>query len=441
MKLPCSRRSFLPGALLLAMLAPLPARAEVGIHDPIHQYWTAIPRDRFSRLKAELNAGTRALDTTSEARFLESLLEALEVPVSSQMLVYSVTSLQKNLISPKRPRALYFSDDTYVGYVPGGQIEVISLDPDLGGIFYIFDDFRPGRRPHLERSDDCMRCHSPHYMQGIPGLVVESVVPGITGGGEKAFRREMSGHAIPLDLRFGGWHVTGAPASLKHWGNLLLVYTDEGRKERPIQPGELFDLHRYPRATSDVLPQLLHEHQVGFVNRAVQAMYRARILLQEKPGSPVAPEVELELEQLAHGLVRYLLFAEEAALPAEGIAGEPEFKTAFAASRKAGPGGASLRDLNLATRLLQHRCSYMIYSPAFAGLQDALKERVFRLLEKALSATEAPEEFAYLPSEEREAIRGILRATLPDLPAGWGEAGEARISQERPAEEPLQARR
>ncbi len=419
-------------ACALALAGPLHpgTAAEVGIGDPIHQYWTATPQDRFSLLKNELSEGKRTLDITSETAFLQSLLSALEVPVSSQMLVYSVTSLQKDMISPRRPRALYFNDDTYVGYVPGGQIEVISLDPTLGGIFYIFDDFRPGRRPQLERSEDCMRCHSPRYMEGIPGLVVESVVPGITGGGEKAFRREVTGHGIPLDLRFGGWHVTGAPPSLKHWGNLLMVYTDAGRQERPIQPGELFNLQRYLRPTSDVLPQLLHEHQVGFVNRAVQATYRARTLLQEPAGSPLAPEVALELDRLAHGLVRYLLFADEAPLPAEGIAGDPEYKTAFATPRQPGPTGESLRDLDLQTRLLRYRCSYMIYSPAFVGLQPPLKKRIFQLLGTALSENAVPEEFAYLPKAERVAIRVILRTTLPDLPADWGnDAGPLQASR------------
>ena len=424
MILPRSSCLILAGACLLGGLLPVSADDVVGINDPIHQYWTATPRDRFSRLKAALAAGEKELDTTSELGFLESLLEALEVPVSSQMLVFSVTSLQKNLISPRRPRALYFSDDTYVGYVPGGQIEVISLDPDLGGIFYIFDDFRPGRRPHMERSDDCMRCHSPRHMDGIPGLVIESVVPGITGGGEKAFRREITGHGIPLDLRFGGWHVTGAPASLKHWGNLMMIYDDNGRVERPIKPGELFDFRRYPRATSDVLPHLLHEHQVGFVNRALQASYRARVLLK----SPGAPEVGQELDALALDLAKYLLFADEAALPGEGLMGDAEFKTAFASARKPGPGGASLRDLDLKSRLLAHRCSYMIYSPAFAGLQPELKSRIYRILDSALSA-DAPADFAYLPVAERETIRGILKATLPELPAEWGAAADSRLSR------------
>ncbi|RYD60271.1 MAG: hypothetical protein EOP84_37185, partial [Verrucomicrobiaceae bacterium] len=276
-------------ALVLTLglgLSVVTAAELAGIDNPIHGYWTKTPNDRFSRLKAQLDKGERQLDTGSELAFLTSLLRELEVPVSSQMLVFSVTSLQKNLISPKRPRALYFNDDTYVGYVPGGRIEVISLDPELGGIFYIFDRLRPGRDTTAERTDECMTCHAPRHMEEIPGLVIESVVPGMTGGGEKAFRRERSGHDIPYEDRFGGWHVTGATGFTRHWGNLLLEYTPEGRRERPIQPGDLFDLTRYPLPTSDILPQLLHEHQVGFVNRALQASYRTRALLQNSAGAP-----------------------------------------------------------------------------------------------------------------------------------------------------------
>lgn len=386
-----------------------------GIDNPIHGYWTKTPNDRFSRLKAQLDAGERQLDTGSELAFLTSLLRELEIPVSSQMLVFSVTSLQKNLISPRRPRALYFNDDTYVGYVPGGRIEVISLDPDLGGIFYIFNRMRPGQIATAERTDECMTCHAPRHMEEIPGLVIESVVPGMTGGGEKAFRRERSGHDIPFEERFGGWHVTGAAGFTRHWGNLLLEYTPEGRRERPIQPGDLFDLARYPRPTSDLLPQLLHEHQVGFVNRALQASYRTRSLLQDTAGQP--ERTVNELDTMARSLVRYLLFADEVPLPASGVTGDTEFKKDFAAGARATAGGASLRDLDLRTRLMRHRCSYMIYSPAFTGLPPLLKAEVFRHLDAALGGNGATsDDFAYLSAEEKRAILTILRETIPDFP-------------------------
>src|SRR4051812_23937831 len=83
--------------LITACVSVTGALATEGIDDPIHGYYTRPPRDRFSRLRAELAAGKVSLDPSSDLAFLRSVLDLLEVPVSSQMLVYSVTSLQKAL--------------------------------------------------------------------------------------------------------------------------------------------------------------------------------------------------------------------------------------------------------------------------------------------------------------------------------------------------------
>src|SRR5690606_21429390 len=133
-------------------------------------------------------------------------------------------------------------------------VEVVSLDPTLGGIFYLFDRLQPGREPNVRRTSDCMNCHAPRHMDNVPGLVIESVIPGLTGGGERAFRREQSGHQVSLADRFGGWHLTGTgPALTQHWGNLLILRKNGEAKELPNPPGERFDLSRYPLPTSDLL--------------------------------------------------------------------------------------------------------------------------------------------------------------------------------------------
>jgi hypothetical protein len=120
---------------------------------------------------------------------------------------------------------------------------------------------------------------------------------------------------------------------------------------------------------------------------------------------------------MARSLVRYILFADEVPLPASGVVGDSEFKKDFAASAQLTASGASLRDLDLRTRLMRHRCSYMIYSPAFAGLPPLLKAQVFHHLQAALGENgPSSDEFAYLPAEEKSAILGILRETLPDFP-------------------------
>jgi hypothetical protein len=400
--------------LLLMVLASLAGRSAaadepIGIHDPHHGYDTRQPRDRFTRLKPALEAGEVALDPSGELPLLRSLLVALKVPVTSQLLVTSATSLQKRLVSPRRPRAIYFNDDTYVGFVPGGQMEVVSIDPELGGIFYLFDRFREGRLPRVKRADNCMTCHATRDMDETPGLAMESVIPGRTGGGEMAYRRGQSGHAVPLDLRLGGWIVTGAPDSLRHRGNVIVEREAASVRERPVAPGELFDLERYPVATSDILPHLLLEHQVGFVNRAVQAAYRVRYLERLHAGHLEA--VAAEIDALARGLVRYLLFADEVPLPSGGIAGDAHYKSDFRAAQRMSRDGDSLRDLDLKTRLFAHRCSYMIDTPSYAGLPATLKSRVVDVLARALDEGPPDPEFAYLSPEEKLRIRTILRGT------------------------------
>ncbi len=413
------RRWLLTG--LLSVLGAVPAGAQSSYRDldkPPHNYWSRPLQDPFSRLKADLEAGKVNLNRSSERAFVASLLKVLEIPASSQMLVFSTTSLQLRLISPSNPRALYFNDDLYLGYVPGGRIEIVSMDPEVGGIYYIFDIPRGEQPLKLERSDRCMNCHASDDTGQVPGLVIKSVVPGPQGGSLTAFRLEQTGHGIPFEQRFGGWYLTGKHGITNHWGNLTGRLSAQGLATFPVQPGSAFSFARYPVATSDVLPQLLHEHQAGFVNRAVEAAYRIRTDLYLSHDRLPAAQVK-ELDEQAHLLTRYLLFADEVPLPAGGIGGDAVYKADFLRSRRAAQNGASLKDFDLQTRLFKNRCSYMIYSVTFQGLPMVLKQRVYAYLQAALK-TEKPEaEYAYLSTSEKTSIRTILKETLTDLPAGW----------------------
>jgi hypothetical protein len=303
----------------------------------------------------------------------------------------------------------------YVGYIPGGRIEVVSVDRDLGGIYYIMDIPRGAEPLRAERSNRCMNCHAAEDTAGVPGLVIKSVMPGVTGGSLDSYRRGQTGHGVPLAERFGGWYLTGVPGFSGHLGNLLGRLTPEGMTKIPLEPGTRFDFARYPVASSDILPQLVHEHQIGFVNRAVAASYRARALVGK---GPLDDEGVRALDTEARGLTRYLLFADEAPLPPGGIAGDAAFKADFLRTRRA-VSGASLKDFDLQTRLFRQRCSYMIYSTAFVGLPPVMKQRIYRRLGEALNPSRPDAEYAYLPAAEKQSIRAILRATLPDLPSGW----------------------
>ena len=384
-----------------------------------HHYFKRTPADRFSRLKNTLESGETMLDRTSERAFLVSLLQLLEIPESSQMLVFSTTSLQLRLISPSNPRALYFNEEIYLGYIPGGRIEVVSVDPELGGVFHILDVPRGAEALKVERSTRCMNCHAGDNTGHVPGLVIKSVIPGPAGGSLDSFRREQTGHGIPLADRFGGWYVTGADTFTNHWGNLIGDLSPGGLIRTPVPPGERFDFSRYLVATSDLLPQLLHEHQAGFVNRAVEATYRARTHLHTDQGPDgLTPEHREDLDQQARLLTRYLLFADEVPLPEGGIAGDPRFKADFLKTRRA-VNGASLKDLDLNTRLLRHRCSYMVYTDLFTGIHPEIRDRVWAALARALDVEHPDPEYAYLPEEEKRTIREILRGTVEERPPGW----------------------
>ena len=398
-------------SLGFAAVASAETLAYNDIAKPPHNYWQRTPQDRFTRLKGALESGRITLNHTSEKGFVQSLLKALDVPASSQMLVFSTTSLQLRFISPRNPRALYFNEDTHVGWVPGGKIEIVSLDPELGGIYYIMDIPRDGRPPQADRSGKCMNCHQSTDTENVPGILIKSVVPADGGGTLDAMRQGQSGHSVPFDKRFGGWHVTGSIGIAEMWGNVIGSTNAGTLSKQVIKPGDYFNFKTYLAPTSDILPQLLHEHQAGFVNRVVNASYHARSFLFEDKGR-LSTEHAGELDKIASELTRYILFADEVPLPAGGVEGDAIYKSDFLRTCRTTKNGQSLRDFDLRTRMFRVRCSYMIYSNVFQGLPKDLKQRVYRRIGEACNAEKPDAEYDYLPSDEKAQILAILRETL-----------------------------
>ena len=398
--------------LALAGLLPGVSRAEETARSKFgeapHNYWTRPLHDAFTRLLAD-SGGNLRLDNSSPKAELESLLKALRVPVSSQLLVYSATSFQSGLIHPSNPRALYFNDEVYVGYVPGGHLEVAAIDPDLGPVFHLLRMGR-GAQPQISRSERCMNCHAGRTTRQVPGFFTESVICTDTGASLDGFRREQVGHAVPLAQRLGGWHVTGPHAQAAHLGNLTGKAAPGGYERLPNAPGTRFDWERYPARTSDLFSHLIHEHQLGFHNLITLAVYRTREALTAGQGT-VRPDDFPHLDDLARQLRRYLLFADETALPPGGIQPDPAYVQDFQGTRLPARDGTSLRDLDLRTRLFRHRCSYLIHSPSFTALPPEFKSRLLPGITAALRESGGLPEFDYLPAAEKRAIRNILHDT------------------------------
>ena len=180
-----------------------------------------------------------------------------------------------------------------------------------------------------------------------------------------------------------------------------------GYKRLPDPPGSLFDWDHYPVHTSDLLAHLIHEHQLGFHNLVTLGVYRTRDALEAGHGKLLNDDAAA-LNDIARQLVRYLVFANEARLPAGGVKPDPVFEKAFLARRQPIANGASLRDLDLRGRLFKYRCSYMIQTPSFAALPHEFKDRVLAGLSSALREQGGPVEFNYLPPEEKHAIKALL---------------------------------
>lgn len=382
-----------------------------------HDYWTRSLNDPITRIKGDLESGAIQLDRSGELPFLHSLLKKLDISPETQMLLFSTTSLQLRYINPRNPRALFFNEDVYLGYIPGGKIEIVSLDPEAGGIYYIFDIPRGSSPIQVERSNRCMNCHAAPEIGRVPGLLVMSVIPGPRGGSLESFRQEETGHGIPFSDRYGGWYVTGEGGITNHWGNTIGQFVNGKIRRNSVRPGSQFSYDRYPVAHSDILTQMVHEHQVGFVNRAIAAAYEARKIRHES-GGRIGSEQSKALDEIANGLTRYMLFAEEERFPSP-VKGEAGFKSAFLEKRRADKQGRSLKDFDLESRLFKHRCSYMIYSRSFQGLPMFLKQRVYRALGMALNVGAPKKDYAYLPEAEKKAIRAILKETVADLPSGF----------------------
>jgi hypothetical protein len=418
--------------VLVVVACAAPAHAEEFDQPPIN-YSTSKPDNIVTRLQKRIEGGDVKLTFTDEHGYLLAVLKELKVPVSSQTLVFSKTSMQRDRISPRTPRAVYFNDEVYLGFCRLGEVmEVAVADAKLGTVFYTLKQ-EPADRPRFQRqTDNCLACHVSRH-QGIPALVVRSVYPDrdgnpILSGG--SFRTD---HSSPLKERWGGWYVTGTHGRQTHLGNLILpkrsvpedLTNDAGLNATDLKthtdPGMYLSPH------SDLVALMVLEHQAEMHNRITAANYQTRLAhrdadvindLDNAPKGRLTESTARRVDAAAEQLVKYLLFCDEVKLT-DPIKGTSAFTEEFP---KAGPRdrkGRSLRDFDLTTRLFKYPCSYLIYSPAFDGLPASVRERVYRRLWDVLTSKEPANEYSHLSTADRQAIQEILIDTKAGLPEYW----------------------
>lgn len=392
-------------------------------HPAIHYYQGGL-NDRVTRLIGDMKSGTVKLQPgPGGVGFLPGLLEALGVNPDSQVMVFSKTSFQAARISPRNPRAIYFSDDVTVGYVRGSNLlEVADLDPKQGIIFYSFD--QEAEPPRFDRRDVCLQCHESRGTLGIPGLLVASVYPDADGMPAFMGAQKITDHTSRFEDRWGGWYVTGTHGDMRHLGNA--VGHERDHPEILDTRGTLnltslaqkFEPAGYLSATSDIVALMTLEHQTQMTDLIIRVAWEARVAGHDAgSGSEASRRMDADLNQL----VSYMLFADEAPLQAE-VAGVSTFTNSFPERGPRDRKGRSLRDFDLRTRLFRYPLSYMIYSKAFDSMPDSVRVEIYRRIHDILTGKDPDPKYKRLSADDRTAVLEILRDTKSGLPAWWSES-------------------
>lgn len=417
---------------LVLILAASPALAQIeGFERAPINYKTALADNVIADLQNRIDSGKAKIPFVDDHGYLPAVLKELNVPQSSQVLVFSKTSFQRERITPKTPRALYFNDDVYVGFcLRGDVLEVSAVDTKLGTAFYTLDQ-EPEDRPRFQRQhDNCLACHSSTATGGAPGHLVRSVFPdriGLPILSAGSFRTD---HSSPLKERWGGWYVTGTHGGQDHMGNWVIENRRNAENETNAKGQNLTDLKplftvaNYLTPHSDIVALMVLEHQVECHNRIARALINTKQALhyQETLNRDLgeSPDKKWDsatrrIESAGEQLVKYLLFSDEVRLEAP-VVGTSKFAEEFSARGPFDSNGRSLRQFDLQSRLFKYPCSYLIYSRAFAELPKEVKDHVHKRLNEILTGKDTSDAFAHLSASDRAAVLEILRETAPEFP-------------------------
>ncbi len=417
---------------LLLGICRFPAFGQTALGEPeeavIHYQDSSGLSDPISRLQSRIQRGETVLQHEPQRGYLSSLLKELGISSHSQCLVFSKTSSQNTHIGPATPRAIYFNDQVYIGWVPQGEvIDIVSVDPSRGCIFFTLDQTE-SIRPQFARQLDCIRCHQGPKTSGVPGVLVRSVFTGPDGYPVSQISDFVSGHNSPLSRRWGGWYVTGRIENDAHLGNFFLPDRTPPPSMEPMAYRPVtnlcanFDVNPYLTPDSDVVALLVLEHQIRMQNLLIRLNYDARLAQAASMVSSPRVAETTPYALAAEALLEYMLFRNETPLKGK-VSGTSGFSATFQAAGPRDRRGRSLRDLDLTHRIFRYPCSYLIYSPSFDALPDDVKAYLWTRLDTIFAGKDSTQCYATIPLEDRQALREILEDTKPEYSA-WRKVHE-----------------
>jgi len=382
---------------------------------PAIAYSAQASHDPVGEVSQQLRDGKLSLRRDGTSGYLRSVLDALHVPVESQIVIFNPDSVQGRRITPANPRSLFFNDRVAVGWVRGGFIELAAQDPSQGVVFYTLEQAFIGQ-PHFQRNDGCLTCHYSYGSAGVPGMLARST------------QQFNVTHRLPIEKRWGGWYVTGNLGAARHLGNIdIKRLFDDAPPSNTLNWPSLqgkFDLDGYLSPYSDVVALMIFDHQMHMMNLLSRIGWEARVAdyrrgkseerLRADGDDPA--DTPVPLDAAAREVVDYMLFVDEAPLPGR-IRGSSGFAEQFAATGPRDRQGRSLRDFDLERRTFRYPLSYMIYSPLFDSLPAAARDAIYARLFDVLSGKDRSRAYARLSAADRTAVVDILKDTRSGLPA------------------------
>ena len=373
--------------------------------------------DRVAALSQALVAGSRSLRREPQSGYLASVLDALGVPVESQLLVFSKTGVQRAHTGPHTPRAIFYNLSVVVAHVPGAPfLELAAQDPQQGVVFYTLD--QTAASPALKRQTSCLTCHVSATTLDVPGMIVRSNTVDEGGNVMPQFGSYDVSHETPHPDRWGGWYVTSDPLAIPyaqraHTGNI--TFTRGGSTSNQVFVDWLNsapETRGYLSPQSDIVALLVFDHQMRAINLLTRLNWEARVAAA---GTSAAGAPEPAIGKLANELADYLLFLSEQP-PSVPLIARDGFAASLEPQAPKDSQGRSLAQLDLNTRLMRYPCSYMVYAEAFDGLPAAVKQLVYARMIDVLSSPDQRVSDARVSAADRRAVLEILRETKPDFP-------------------------
>ena len=314
--------------VVLALLASARSSGQAGQtsvgtidEHPAIDYVARPSSDRVAELNHALAAGQQSLSREPRMGYLLSVLEALGVPLESQVLVFSKTGVQRDVTGPANPRALYFNDRVVVGYIAGApMLEIAAQDAQQGIQFYTVDQ-NAQTNATFSRRTECLSCHISLSTLEVPGVIARSNMVGRDGGVMPRLGSVTVNHQTPHTDRWGGWFVTAdatAPAyiQLGNLGNTTVaihptsgpaLFSNQVFTEWMDQPSQT---RRYPSELSDITSLMMFDHQMHAMNLLTRLNWEARVAAAAGPVDVRAAAMRSRVDELAD----YLLFVGEAPL-------------------------------------------------------------------------------------------------------------------------------